>query len=91
MTEAYASIPNMQKYYGRVENGQIVENGSHIPFNFELILNAKDRYSNAKNFKEHINLWLNSMPKGKGIQSNWVVSWVLHFVLFFSLIFGIFL
>lgn len=73
MTEAYASVPLMLKYYGRVENGVVVENGSQIPFNFELILNTKS-WSNAKDFQERINLWIDHMPKGNGIQANWVVS-----------------
>lgn len=73
MTEAYATVPLMQKYYGRVENGEVVEYGSHIPFNFELIQRT-NRFSNAVDFKTKINLWIDNLPKGKGIQSNWVVS-----------------
>lgn len=72
MTEAYSSVPNIQRYFGRVENGKIVEYGSQIPFNFELILRT-NRDSNAKDFKAGIDLWLNNMPKAKGIHANWVV------------------
>lgn len=73
MTEAYTSLPNTLRFYGRVENGEIVEYGSHIPFNFELISKTK-RSSTAPEFKEHILDWINGMPKGKGIEANWVVS-----------------
>lgn len=111
MTEAYSSIPNVQRYYGRVENGQIVEyglfkikfitfallfflndecfcsvnglhaftTGSHIPFNFELILRTKIWTPTiANDFKTHIDAWLKTMPKGKGIHSNWVVRFDIH-------------
>lgn len=30
MTEAYSTIQNVQRYYGRVENGKIVEYGMQL-------------------------------------------------------------
>lgn len=72
MTEAYSSLPNNLRYYGRVENGEIVEYGSQIPFNFDLITGT-GRWSKASEFKQHIEAWINGMPKGKGIHANWVV------------------
>ena len=48
--------------------------GSHIPFNFDMILNTKIWNPNSANdFKTRIDEWLKTMPKGKGIHSNWVV------------------
>lgn len=73
MTEAYSNVSNIHRYYGkRDKNGQIIQYGSQIPFNFELITKTK-YWSTAKDFKTHIDIWLNDMPKGKGIHSNWVV------------------
>lgn len=66
MTEAYTSLENTIKFYGNA-----TVNGSHIPFNFELISHT-NRDTNAKDFKKNIESWLNVMPKGK--QANWVVS-----------------
>lgn len=72
MTEAYTSLANNLKYYGRVKDGEIVEYGSQIPFNFDLISRTR-MWSKASDFKTHVNAWLNGMPKGKGIEANWVV------------------
>lgn len=73
MTEAYTSLPNILRYFGRVENGKIVEYGSHVPFNFDLI-SSVNKLSPASEFKKHIEIWINSMPEGEGIEANWVVS-----------------
>lgn len=73
MTEAYTSLPNTLRFYGKIENGLVTQNGSHIPFNFELI-SKTNRMSSSYDFQTHINNWLNGMPKGKGIYANWVVS-----------------
>lgn len=73
MTEAYTSLPNTLKYYGKVENGKILKYGSQVPFNFELISNTNFA-SEAGDFKTNIDNWLNGMPQGTGIQANWVVS-----------------
>lgn len=60
-TEAYASLDNIVRYYGR----------SHFPFNFILIerLNVN---STAGDFKDVIDSWMDKMPPGG--TANWVVS-----------------
>lgn len=73
MTEAYTSLPNTLRFYGKVENGKITQYGSQIPFNFELI-SKTSKLSTAVDFKTNIENWINGMPKGKGIEANWVVS-----------------
>lgn len=73
MSEAYTTLPNTLKFYGKVENGEITEYGSHIPFNFELISKTKTDTTSYE-FKAHIQHWLNGMPKGNQIHANWVVS-----------------
>lgn len=74
MAEAYGTLEKMQKYYGRIENGAIVEGryGAHIPFNF--ILMSTGSWTNAPQYRELIESWINGLPKGKDIQPNWVVS-----------------
>lgn len=72
MTEAYTSLENNLRYYGVVENGEIVRYGSQIPFNFDL-LTRTNKWTKASEYKEHIEDWINGMPKGKGIHANWVV------------------
>ena len=66
MTEAYTSLDNMIKFYG---DGK--RNGSHIPFNFEMISYVNIN-STAADYKLRIDNWLNRVPKGK--YANWVVS-----------------
>lgn len=73
MTEAYTTLPNTLRFYGKVENGEITEYGSQIPFNFELI-SKTGKASTSQEYLKHINDWINAMPKGNGIQANWVVS-----------------
>lgn len=73
MTEAYTSFENNLRYYGRVENGTIVEYGSQVPFNFDLITRT-NKFSSASEFKGHIEAWMNGMPKGKQIHANWVLG-----------------
>lgn len=68
MTEAYTSLPNIIRYYG---NGQ--RNGSHVPFNFELITKVNGD-STAKDFNDHIQEWLDAMPKDNGSYANWVMG-----------------
>lgn len=68
MTEAYTSLENMIKYYG---DGR--RNGSHVPFNFEMISNVNIN-STAKDFKLRIDNWLSRVPAGK--HANWVVCHV---------------
>lgn len=78
MTEAYTSFENNLRYYGVIENGEIVRYGSQIPFNFDL-LTRTNKYTKAGEFKEHIEGWMNVMPKAKKIHANWVVRSFFHF------------
>lgn len=73
MTEAYTNLQNTLRFYGKVENNKITQYGSQIPFNFELI-SKTSKTSTAVDFKTNIDNWINGMPKGKGIEANWVVS-----------------
>jgi alpha-glucosidase len=66
MTEAYTSLDNMIRFYG---DGK--RDGSHVPFNFEMISNVNID-STAKDYKLRIDNWLTRVPKGK--HANWVVS-----------------
>jgi alpha-glucosidase len=66
MTESYSPLNFTLLFYG---NGS--HDGSHVPFNFELIMGTNEQ-STAKVFKDLVELWLTMMPKGK--QANWVVS-----------------
>lgn len=72
MTEAYTTLDNEIRFY---TDGTV--NGSHIPFNFELI-SFINNGSTAKDYKFRIESWLNLMPEG--YQANWVVStciWII--------------
>lgn len=78
MTEAYTSLPNNLKYYGRInKNGEVVEYGAHLPFNFNLI-SRTNRSTKADEFQTHIESWIDGMPKGKAIQANWLVSFIVY-------------
>lgn len=66
LTEAYSSLETLMKYYG---NGTV--EGSHIPFNFELISNL-GTWSNANDYVRFINGWMDNMPKGR--TANWVLG-----------------
>lgn len=66
MTEAYTSLKNIQRYYG---DGK--RNGSQIPFNFYFLTNV-DANTNALRYKNLIDDWLGSMPRG--VQANWVLG-----------------
>lgn len=76
MTEAYTSLENTIKYYNY---------GSHIPFNFNFIMNVTAA-SNATTFKKTIEQWIKAMPKDS--VANWVVrkfSTYSHVFSFFRL------
>lgn len=73
MTEAYTTLENTLKFYGKIENETITKYGSHIPFNFELISNSRND-TTAHEYKIIIENWVNGMPKANKIQANWVVS-----------------
>lgn len=66
MTEAYTSLDNILRFYGNSTH-----NGSHIPFNFELISYTNGQ-SNASVFKQHIDEWMAKKPADK--VANWVVG-----------------
>lgn len=65
MTEAWDTTEQMVRYYG---DGK--KNGSHIPFNFQLIIETNGN-STAKDFKQNIDAWLTKMPRD--VRANWVV------------------
>jgi alpha-glucosidase len=66
MTESWSDIDKQQKFYG---NGN--RNGSHIPFNFEM-MKKMNKESGAKDYKSAVDAWLKDMPKD--VEANWVVS-----------------
>lgn len=79
MTEAYADLQLMIKYYGTQ-----TRNGS-IPFNFSF-LGEINKYSTAWDIKTVIDKWMTYMPSGR--VANWVVSltdtnkvWLFHITL----------
>lgn len=57
---------NLFRFYG---DGR--RNGSHIPFNFEVISYVNDK-STAKEYKTRIDNWLERVPAGS--QANWVLG-----------------
>uniref|UniRef100_A0A1B0DQG8 alpha-glucosidase n=1 Tax=Phlebotomus papatasi TaxID=29031 RepID=A0A1B0DQG8_PHLPP len=67
MIEAYTPLPNI-KYIFTDGHGK---EGAQIPFNFELISNVNGK-SSAKDFKEHIDAWIDRLPEG--YQNNWVMG-----------------
>lgn len=66
MTESYSSLDVVMSYYGNETH-----NGSHMPFNFQMITSLNND-SNAHDFKDIINIWMDNMPAGR--TPNWVVS-----------------
>lgn len=74
MAEGYTTLPNVMRYFGQIEHGQIVDGkyGVHIPFNFFLLQNTEID-SKSGEFKLNIDNWMNNMPKGNKILANWVV------------------
>uniref|UniRef100_A0A336M0N4 CSON005788 protein n=1 Tax=Culicoides sonorensis TaxID=179676 RepID=A0A336M0N4_CULSO len=63
LTEAYTSLENILKFYG-----DSTRNGSHVPFNFDLLSNLKIT-STAKDIKILVENFLNRVPYGK--EANW--------------------
>lgn len=76
MTEGYATLEYMIKYYGSIEDGRIVRYGAQVPFNF-LLITYTNMGTKTYEYKNHIESWMKSMPKGKGIEANWLVSFQL--------------
>lgn len=66
MTEAYTSLENLMLYYG---DGK--KNGSHIPFNFE-VLTATSKDSTAKQLKVASENYMLRIPNG--LSANWVLG-----------------
>ncbi|KOB65652.1 Alpha amylase, partial [Operophtera brumata] len=64
MTEAYADLPLMIKYYGNAQN-----DGS-VPFNF-LFLEQLSSRATARDMKMTVDEWMTYMPDGK--TANWVL------------------
>lgn len=67
MTEAYASIPEQVRWYGKDENNL----GAHWPFNFALIVDLNNE-SKANDFSAAVNSWLDEMPSYA--KPNWVLG-----------------
>lgn len=65
LTEAYADIKLVMRYYG---NG--THNGSNLPFNFQFLRDINQN-SDARDIKFVIDKWLTYMPEGR--TPNWVV------------------
>lgn len=68
MTEVYANITSVMKYYGSDDESI---GGAHVPFNFQLI-GGMDGDTDARDLLFNINKWISYMPLGQ--TSNWVVS-----------------
>lgn len=66
LTEAYSPIDVIMQYYG---NG--THEGAHIPFNF-LFIEELNGDSNANDYKNVINKWMDNMPAGR--TANWVLG-----------------
>lgn len=70
MTEAHSTIDIVMKYYG---NGH-GRDGSHIPFNFQMMPNINAAPKTAYEIKRIIHIWLDNMPLGR--TANWVVRFI---------------
>lgn len=81
MTEGYTDLDLVMKYYGKIENGAIVDGqyGAQIPFNFLLLSNTWSG-TGTWGYKFQIDDFFNALPKGNKIQGNWVVSMLRSFV-----------
>ncbi|XP_063696435.1 probable maltase [Culicoides brevitarsis] len=66
LTEAYTSLENILKFYGNA-----TMNGSHVPFNFDLLSNTK-KDTTAKQIQYLVENYLSKVPAGK--EANWVLG-----------------
>lgn len=66
LTEAYSSLDTIAKYFGNATH-----NGSHIPFNFQL-LGRIHNMSTANEYVDAIADWFKFMPQGR--TPNWVMG-----------------
>lgn len=67
MTESYSKSDVIKKFY----EGEHGKNGSHLPFNFQMIDTIK-KDSKAADFVTMVDGWFKVVPEGK--VTNWVVS-----------------
>ena len=65
MTEAYAHMDVIMKYYGTKNKPS-----SHFTFNFQLTMLHK--YLDAQQMIDYLNSWMSRLPEG--VASNWAVS-----------------
>lgn len=82
MSEDYASMDNILKYYGKVENRKITKNAVEIPFIFYMAQDIKHWYT-AQSYKRSIEYCIqrvNNFAKGEKIHPNWIVSTCDRFV-----------
>lgn len=77
MTEAYTSIENQIRLFGNATH-----NGASFSFNF-ILLTDVNKESNAKDFVNAINKWLNALPSK--YTSNWVVR-VFNYIFFCNIL-----
>lgn len=66
LTEAYTSFENLMLMYG---NGE--RNGSHVPFNFEMLAGLT-KQSKAADYQYFVKHWLDNLPEGT--YANWVLG-----------------
>lgn len=66
MTEVYAAVKDVMKYYGAGD-----KQGAQMPFNFDLITDV-DASSTAGDIKRAVDKFLTYKPVDK--EANWVVS-----------------
>lgn len=67
MTEVYANVTSVMKYYGSDDESIL---GAQVPFNFQLI-GEMDAENDARDLLFNINKWISYMPLGQ--TPNWVV------------------
>lgn len=70
MTEAHSTIDIVMKYYGDGHG----RDGSHIPFNFQMLPHINPSPQNAYELVRIVKLWLDNMPLGR--TANWVVRFI---------------
>lgn len=73
MTEAYTTLENTLRFYGKTdESGKVTNYGAHMPLNLNLIA-FTNILSKPSEFVTNINNWLKAMPQGAKIHANWAV------------------
>lgn len=69
MTEVFASIERVAKWYGEDWNSL----GSHVPNNFAFISEIKSD-TNASEYKHIVDDWMMNMPAHANGQGSWILS-----------------